>query len=119
MSVNATPAIQVTLTGPAVPLSAPPFQAGGLPLYCPNGNTDQTATLPAATSGLPLNFPVGVSTAIFVFIAADTATDLIVTVGSFALPVPQGQGIVLYGIASNQISLGSALGGQIRYAVGG
>lgn len=120
MSVNATPAVQVTLSGPSFDApSAPPLETGGLPLYCPNGATGQAATLPAATAGLPLNFPVGVATAVFIFIAADTTTDLIVTVGSFALPVPRGQGIVLYGIASNQISLGSVLGGQIRYAVGG
>jgi len=121
MSVNATPAIQVTLTGPSLNSpSAPPLQSGGLPLYCPNGVDGQAATLPASTSGLALAFPVGVTAAVFIFIAADTTTDLIVTVKGQALPVlPQGQGMILYGLTTSQISLASALGGLIRYAVGG
>lgn len=121
MSVNATPAVQVTIVDPAVNLTPNPLESGGTPLYCPNGSVGQDATLPAATSSLALAFPVGVTTAVFVFVAAVTATDLVVNVGGtpFALPVPLGQGIMLYNITSAHVSLSSALGGKIQYAVGG
>ena len=121
MSVNATPLVQVTLAAAYLGASSfGPIQSGGLPLYCPNGVDGQVATLPASTSGLALAFPAGVTTSVFIFIAADTTTDLIITVKGQVLPVlPQGQGMIFYGLTSANISLASALGGQIRYTVGG
>lgn len=123
MSVNATPALQLSLVDPSAPLASNPFLAGGIALYCPNGViTEQEAALPASTNSLPLSFPVGASSAVFIFIAAITATDLIVKVGSgspVSLSVPRGQGIFLYGLTSSQVSLNSVLGGTVQYSVGG
>lgn len=121
MSVNATPAVQVLVVDPAVTLTPSPLQSGGTPLYCANGAVNQDATLPAATSLLPLAFPVGVTTAVYIFVASVTATDLKVNVGSspFPVPIPLGQGITLYGLTSAQVSVSSVLGGKIQYSVGG
>lgn len=121
MSVTANAALQIsTVDGSTTPTNVA-AQSGGIALYCPNSALQQDATLPASTSLLPLSFPVGVTTAVFVYIASVTCTDLIVNVGSspFALPVPLGQGMLLYNITSAHISISSVLGGKIQYAVGG
>lgn len=121
MSVNAIPAIQLNIVDPATTIPFNPLQTGNLPLYCPNGSLDQDATLPAATSSLALAFPVGVTTAVFIYISAITTTDLIINIGTspFPVSVPLGQGMLLYGLTSAQVSISSVLGGKIQYSVGG
>jgi len=121
MSLNITPSVQLTIVDPGVPLTANPLLSGSLPLYCANGAVLQEVSLPAATASLALAFPVGVTTATVIFISSQTATDLIVKVGGtpFSLPLPLGQGMLLYGLTSSQVSLNSVLGGIIQYAVGG
>lgn len=122
MSVNAFLGIQINTSD----LSTKPednimAQVGGIGLVCQNGVMMQDATLAASTSNLPLPFPVGVTTAVFIFIAAITTTDLIVKVGGtpVSLSVPQNQGLVLYSISSSVITLSSVAGGKIQYAIGG
>lgn len=122
MSVNITPALQISIVDPAAVLNPNPIESGGIALYCANGQVTQEATLPASTASLALSFPVGVSSAVVIFIASMTCTDLIVKVGSgspVSLPVPLGQGIFLYNLTSSQVSLNSVLGGRIQYTVGG
>ena len=124
MPVSITPALQISTcdpqTNPAQNIIA---QTGNFSILCTNsGATMQDADLPAATSALALPFPIGVTTALVLYVAALTTTDLIVKVGAanpVSLSVPQGQGIVLYNIASNAVTLNSVLGGQIQYVVGG
>lgn len=122
MSVNITPSLQLAIVDPAATLTPNPLEAGLIALFCANGAVTQEATLPPATASLPLSFPVGVTTAVVIFIASVTCTDLIVKVGSgspVSLSVPLGQGIFLYSMTSAQISLNSVLGGKIQYSVGG
>lgn len=122
MSVNITPAAQLTIVDPSVNVTPNPLTSGGIAIYCANGVAGQReALLPAATSLLALNFPVGLTTAAIIFVAAITATDLKVNVGGtpFALPVPLGQGLFLYNLTTSQVSVSSVLGGTIQYYVGG
>lgn len=121
MSVNVTLALQATIVDPSVDVTPNPVQAGGIPIYCANGVSGQDATLASATSSLPLNFPVGVTTATFIFISSVTVTDLQVNVGNspFPISIPLGQGIILYNLTSAQVSISSVLGGLARYVVGG
>lgn len=121
MSVNVTAAAQLSVMDPVNGTPENPLQTGGIPLYCPNGLVAQDATLAPSTSLLPLSFPVGVTTAVVIYIAATLAVDLVVNIGStpFAMSVPRGQGVLLYNLTSAQISVSSVLGGNIQYAVGG
>lgn len=121
--INAIPAIQIN----TIDLSTSPqnniiAQIGGVGISCPNGVLMQDTTLAANTVNAAPAFPIGVSTAIFIFVAAITTTDLIVKVGTgspVSLSVPANQGIMLYTLASNAITFNSVLGGKIQYAIGG
>lgn len=119
--VNAIPAVQINTVGPSNPRENIIAYAGGVAMLCQTGTDAQVVTLAANSDEVPLPFPVGVTTATFVFVAALTATDLVVNVGddAFPLPVPLRQGMVLYGLASSDISISSALGGDVQFAVGG
>ena len=123
MSVTATPALQINVVDPSTnPTDPIALQACGVALYCAGGAKSELPTLPAATANLPLPFPIGITTAVYIFIGAITCTDLIVKVGSgspVALSVPLGQGVFFYGLTSSQITISSALGGQIQYSIGG
>lgn len=121
--VNAIPGIQIN----TIDLSTHPqnniiAQTGGVGLSCPNGVMMQDIALAAASSNVPVQFPIGVTSAVFIFIAAITATDLIVKVGSgtpVSLSLPQYQGMMLYGISSSAITFSSVKGGTVQYAIGG
>lgn len=117
------PGIQIAVSNPAAnPPNTIMAQVGGIGISCPNGVIVQEATLPPASSNVALAFPVGVVTSAFVFIAALTATDLVIKTGSglVALPIlPVGQGFIVYGLTAAQINLSSVLGGQVQYVVGG
>ena len=120
--ITATPSAQISVVDSSVvPSSVGAVTPGGLGIVCPNGFMVQEAVLPPGTSDLALAFPVGVTTALVVYILPLTATDLKVNVGPspFPLPVPMGQPALHYGLTSAQISLSSALGGRIQYAIGG
>ncbi len=126
MSVTINPSIQILVNDPATnPTQNVAAQTGNIGILCTNsGATMQDVVLPAATSALALPFPINVTTALVLYIAAITTTDLVVniTLGGHTVslpPIPQGQGIVLYGLTSSQISISSVLGGQIQFAVGG
>lgn len=126
MSVTINPSIQILVNDPATnPTQNVATQTGNIGILCTNsGATMQDVVLPAATSALALPFPIGVTTALVLYIAAITTTDLVVniTLGGHTVslpPIPQGQGVVLYGLTSSQISISSVLGGQIQFAVGG
>lgn len=120
--ITATPTIQINTVDPSAnPQANIMAYTGGGPILCPNSTILQDATLPAATVSAALSFPVGVTTAAFIFIAALTTTDLLVNVGTSptAIPIPARQGIILYGLTSAKISVSSAAGGAIQYAIGG
>jgi hypothetical protein len=124
MSVTITPSIQILSNDPSTnPEQNIAAQTGNFGILCPNSGAEmQNVTLPAATAALALPFPIGVTTGLVVYVAALTATDLIVKVGAsnpVSLQIPQGQGLVLYNVASNAITLNSVLGGKIQFAVGG
>jgi len=126
MSVTINPSIQVLVNDPATnPTQNVAAQTGNIGILCTNsGAAMQDVVLPAATSALALPFPIGVTTALVLYVAAITTTDLIVniTLGGHTVslpPIPQGQGMIFYGLTAVQITLSSALGGQIQYAVGG
>lgn len=118
--VTVTPALQIGLVDPAT--VAQSAQAGGQGLPCLIGSVLQEAVLAAHSSGVALPFPIGVSTAVVIFISAVAATDLVVNIGSgspIAMSIPAYQGTFLYGLTSAQISVSSVLGGKIQYAIGG
>lgn len=121
--ITVTPAAQLSVVDSSTnPSTTFPIVPGGAAILCPSGALLQDATLAVSTSNAALAFPIGVSTAAFFFIVAVSATDLIVKVGTgspVSLTVPQGQALMLYNIASNAITVSSALGGTIQYAVGG
>ena len=121
--ISAIPAAQINFVDPFTDPQAAPLQTGGTGLACANGYIQvPDATLAPSSSTVALAFPLGVTTAVVIYIAALTATDLIVKVGSgspVSLPIPVGQGAFFYGITSANISLNSVLGGKIQYAVGG
>ena len=121
--IIATPSIQLATsscgTSPQEPIA---LSSGDQPLTCPSGANLQVVTLPNATVAAALSFPLGVTTAVYVFISAITATDLIVNIGSgtpFAMSLPPRQGVILYNITSAEVSLSSVAGGQVEYSVGG
>ena len=121
--INAFLAMQVS----TIDLSTNPqnnivIQAGGIGLLCPNGVLMQDLTLAASSSNITLAFPNIVTTALFICITAITTTDLIVKVGSgspVSLSIPSHQSVMLYNLTSSQVSLSSAAGGQVQYAIGG
>lgn len=122
--VNVFPALQLSATGPAVSPPDASVQVGGnIGISCLLGYVRAPqVTLASSSSGIALAFPTGVTTAKVIAIAAVTATDLIVKVGSsnpVSLQVPAGQGILLYNMTTAQVSLNSVLGGAVQYAVGG
>ncbi len=120
-STNVVPAAQISI---AQGTNSPEMlvQFGGVSMLCPNGIVyEKNATLEEDSEDVALSFPVGVTTSVFVFISAITATDLIVKVGTDGAPVsvPAYQGLILYGLTAAQVSLNSELGGQVSYVVGG
>ena len=119
--VNAFPAVQVATVDPELSQQLNPVAATpGVGLVCLNGATTYDSVLPAASSGVQPNFPLGISTCVFIFILAITTTDLVVTVKGAALPaLPQGQAYLFYGLTAAQVTLSSVLGGQLQYGVGG
>lgn len=121
--IIAMPGVQIAVNNPSAnPPNTIMAQVGGIGISCPNGVLVQEAALPPGSSNVALAFPVGVTVSAFVFIAALTATDLIIKTGSglVALPiVPVGQGFIVYGLTAAQLSLSSLLGGQVQYVVGG
>lgn len=122
--VNVFPAVQLNALDPATnPVANLMLQVGGIGLSCQNGITMQdSVALPANSTNVALAFPIGVTTAVVIYVAAITTTDLIVKVGSgspVSLSLPANQGMLLYGLTSAQVSLNSVLGGHIQYAVGG
>ncbi len=124
MSVTVNPSIQILVNDPATdPAQNVAAQTGNLGILCTNsGAAMQDVTLAAATTALALPFPIGVTTALVIYIAALTTTDLLVNVGAsspVSLSIPQGQGVVLYNLASNAVTLSSVLGGKIQFCVAG
>lgn len=120
--VNAFPAVQVNVVDPSCNPQAPVFaQVGGVGLLCNSGVMLQDATLAPASSLVPLVFPLGITTAVFIYIAAAMTTDLKVNLGGtpLILSLPYKQGMLLYNISSSAITLSSVLGGQVQYAIGG
>lgn len=121
--IIATPGIQIVTNDPASnPNQNVMAETGNQPIICQNSVVMQDALLPPTTSGAALSFPVGVTTAAFIFIAALSTTDLLVNIGSSSptsIAIPARQGIILYGLTSAQISLSSVAGGQVQYIIGG
>lgn len=118
----ATPALQLTTTDCSADPDDPiTIYTGQQPLTCLNGGIMQVLTLPPTSSNIALPFPLGVTTAVYVFIAALTTSDLHVNIGSspFAMPISYRQGTLLYGLTSAQLSLSSVQGGQVQYSIGG
>lgn len=120
--INAILAAQLstvdTLTDPQNCIVA---RNGGLGIPCPTGVSMQDTILAANSTSVALTFPTGVTTAVFIYIAAVTTTDLIVKVGGtpVSLTLPAKQPMLLYGLTSANVSLNSVLGGHVQYAVGG
>lgn len=118
--MSATPAVQINVTdGSANPQAVVMAQIGGIALACSKGILQQDVTLSSGTSNIGFKYPTGLATAKFVFVAAITTSDLIVTFQGGDLSVPYGQGIVLYNILLSDITLSTALGGQVQYVTGG
>lgn len=121
--VNAFPAVQINTvdlsTSPTVNVIA---QVGGIGLSCPNGVVLQDMTLAPASTSIALAFPNGASSAVFIYISAITTMDLVVKVGTgspVSLSVPANMGALLYGLASNAVTLNTVKGGKVQYVVGG
>lgn len=120
--IIATPAVQInTSDGSTNPQNNISIQGGGIGLSCANGAMMQDGLLAPSSSNVALSFPPGVITAVVIAVVAITTTDLIVNAGTTpqAFNIPAGQGMLFYGLTSAKISLSSALGGKIQYAIGG
>jgi len=121
--VNAFPAVQFSsLDASATPQGNAAMQTPGVGIVCQTGVLMQDVTLAANATNVAPAFPAGVSTAAVIAVIAITTTDLTVKVGTgtpVSLSVPARQGLLLYGVASNAVTLSSVSGGQVQVAVGG
>src|ERR1035437_4489604 len=117
--ITFTPALQIAITDPLIlPQAA---SAGNQPIACPISSGLQEAVLAPGASSVALPFPIGLTTAKVIYIASLGTSDLVVNIGGtpFAMSVPACQGVFLYGLTSAQVSLSSALGGEVQFTIGG
>lgn len=119
MSVTITPKLTVAVQDSGITADPNPMDFGGEDILCATGALAEDVALAAGASAVAVPLPAGVTTAAVLIVRPTTIADLVVAFKGQTMSVPVGQPAAFYGVAAGDVTLSSALGGQVTALVGG